>query len=234
MPYKTQDGDGHLPFCRTVPRASGDVPETVTKHGSLTTTVHDRTAVRAGQEQVASATELLRAAGEGDPSAWEEIVHRYNSLVWAKVRSYRLQHADACDAAQMTWLRLAENCHKIQDPERLGGWLATTAHRECLRILRRPKHTSYSAEATPEPADPSADPDQRLIDADTAQALRTLIDELPPRWRTLIQELFTDSPRSYAEVAHTTGIPTGSIGPTRTRALQQLRRMINERGLTGD
>ncbi|HSV64642.1 MAG TPA: sigma-70 family RNA polymerase sigma factor [Mycobacteriales bacterium] len=195
-------------------------------------TVHDRTAIRAGQEQGASVTELLRVASEGDRSAWEEIVRRYNSLVWAKVRSYRLQHADTCDAVQMTWLRLAENHHKIQDPERLGGWLATTAQRECLQILRRPKHSSYSAEAMPEPADPAADPDQWLIDADTAQALRTLIDELPPRWRTLIQELFTDSPRSYAEVARTTGIPTGSIGPTRARALQQLRQMINERGLS--
>jgi RNA polymerase sigma factor (sigma-70 family) len=195
-------------------------------------TVHDQTAIRAGQEEILSVTELLWAAGDGNPSAWGEIVRRYHGLVGAKVRSFRLQHADACDAAQMTWLRLAENCHKIQHPERLGGWLSTTAHRECLRILRRPTHLSYGAEAMADPPDPAAGPEQRIIDADTAQALRILLDELPSRWRSLLQELFTDQPRPYAEVARTTGIPRGSIGPTRARALQQLRRMVDEHGLT--
>lgn len=173
------------------------------------TTVHDQS-IRTGQEKALSVAELLRAAGDGNPLAWEEIVRRYLALVWAKVRSFRLQHADACDAAQVTWLRLAENCHRIRNPEHLGGWLVTTAHRECLRILRRPTHLSYADEAMVNPTDPAAGPEQRIIDADTAQALDIFLNELPPRQRALLQELFTN-PQSYTEVAHTPPEPRGAV-----------------------
>jgi RNA polymerase sigma factor (sigma-70 family) len=194
---------------------------------------HDRVAMLVGQGTTLSATELLLGATEGSRSAWEEIVRRYGNLVWAKVRSFRLQDADARDAVQMTWLRLAENCHRVQHPERLAGWLATTAHRECLRIIHQEKRTAnHPAVVVENLADPSAGPEQRVLDADTAQMLRALLDKLPPRGRTLLQALFADNPRPYAEVARATGTPTGSIGPTRARALQQLRRMIDEHGIT--
>ncbi|MGH3565429.1 MAG: RNA polymerase sigma factor [Pseudonocardia sp.] len=179
-----------------------------------------------------SIAELLSAAGEGNPAAWKEIIRRYGGLVRAKVCSFRQQDADTLDAVQMTWLRLAENCHRIQFPERLGGWLATTASRECLRILRQTKRIPYAAEVMAEDvADPSIGPEQHIIDTDTAQELWNLVAELPPRGRDLLQALFTDTPLPYSEVARTIGIPIGSIGPTRARALQQLRRMADKRGL---
>ncbi|MGH4022926.1 MAG: RNA polymerase sigma factor [Pseudonocardiaceae bacterium] len=180
-----------------------------------------------------SVSDLLLRAGEGDATAWEEIVRRYGRLVLAKVRSFRLQEADALDAVQMTWLRLAENYHRVQSPEHLGGWLATTASRECLRILRhQAKQTPTCAEAVAyDVADPALGPEQHVINADTARLLRNLVTELPPRGRSLLRALFADNPRPYAEIAHTTGIPIGSIGPIRARALERLRWMLDERGL---
>jgi RNA polymerase sigma factor (sigma-70 family) len=180
-----------------------------------------------------SATELLRRACERDPQAWDEIVRRYAAVVFAKVRSYGLQDADVSDAVQTTWLRLAENCHRIQLPEHLGGWLSTTAGRECLRILRyQAQHcpTGHDA-AADRVADPSRGPEQQVVDADTAQRLWDLVATLPARRRTLLQELFIDNPPAYTELARRTGIPPGGIGPTRARALTQLRRRLNERGL---
>lgn len=72
-------------------------------------------------------------------AAWGELLRRYGKLVSTTVRSFRLLEADALDAIQLTWLRLAENAERVQYPERLGGWLATTARRECLTegLLRR-------------------------------------------------------------------------------------------------
>jgi RNA polymerase sigma factor (sigma-70 family) len=175
---------------------------------------------------------LLLAAEQGDKSAWEEIVRRYSGTVSAAVRSFRLQNADALDAIQMTWLRLMTNLHRLQDPERLSGWLATTARRECLSILRQSKRTVYRDEAMLGTAtDPSADPEQHFLTAETVRALRNLVAELPLRGRTLLQALFSDNPPPYAEIARITGIPVGSMGPTRARALRQLRRLLDEHGL---
>ncbi len=181
-----------------------------------------------------SVADLLLGIGDGDPAAWDEILRRYGKLVSTTVRSFRLQEADALDAMQMTWLRLTENAHRVQFPERLGGWLATTARRECLHILRQvklgPNLTDVASETV---ADPSAVPEQRVIDADTTRTLRMLVDELSPRRRTLIRMLFADNSRSYAEIARVAGIPPGGIGPTRARALRQLRDKLNEHELTG-
>jgi RNA polymerase sigma factor (sigma-70 family) len=192
-----------------------------------TTTISNSSA-----ETTDSLPDLLQGISSGDPSAWDEIIHRYGRLVSATVRSYRLQEADALDVIQTTWLRLAENAHRVQHPERLAGWLATTARRECLRTLRqakgRPNLTDWALEAV---SDPSAGPEQRAIDANITRTLRDLIDELPPLRRTLIRMLFTDNPRSYAEIADIAGIPLGGIGPTRARALRQLRDKIDEYGL---
>ncbi|MFY9809462.1 MAG: sigma-70 family RNA polymerase sigma factor [Pseudonocardiaceae bacterium] len=70
-----------------------------------------------------------------------------------------------------------------------------------------------------------------MIDADTAQTLWCLVDELPPRRRTVVRALFTDNSRSHTEIARAVGIPPGAIGPTRARALKQLRGGLDHHGL---
>lgn len=179
-----------------------------------------------------SAADLLLRIRDGDPAAWGEILRRYAKLVSATVRSFGLQDADALDAVQTTWLRLAENVHRVQLPERLGGWLVTTARRECLHLLRHAKLTRDLIDVTSGTvADLSAGPEQCVIDADTVRILRKLIDELSPRRRTLLRALFTDNPSPYAEIARAAGIPLGGIGPTRARALRQMRDKVDEHHL---
>jgi RNA polymerase sigma factor (sigma-70 family) len=184
-----------------------------------------------GATTTSTVSDLLLRVGEGESAAWGEICRRYGKLVSATVRSFRLQEADALDAVQMTWLRLAENAHRIRFPERLGGWLVTTARRECLHILRLANAAGGIGIAPEAVVDPSVGPEQRVIDADTSRTLWKLVAELSPRRRTLLWTLFTDNSWSYAEVADVAGIPPGGIGPTRARALQQLRRRLNEQEL---
>src|SRR5438552_2468685 len=80
---------------------------------------------------------LVAAAAAGDPHAWDALVERYTALLWSITRSHRLAAADAADVVQTTWLRLVEHLDRISDPERLPGWLATTARREAQRVARR-------------------------------------------------------------------------------------------------
>jgi RNA polymerase sigma factor (sigma-70 family) len=187
------------------------------------TTINDAT------DTTSDIADLLSRAGDGDPTAWEEILHRYSTLVWATVRSFRLQDADTRDAVQTTWLRLAENTHQIRHPQRLGAWLATTARRECLRILRHTTSIPHSWQTIHEAAtDPSTTPEHITIETETTRSLWEHVGQLPPRQRTVLQALFTDNPQPYAQIATTTGIPPGGIGPTRNRALQQLRQKLDK------
>ena len=45
--------------------------------------------------------------------------------------------ANVAEVCQTTWLRLVENLDRIEQPERIGAWLATTSRRESLRIATR-------------------------------------------------------------------------------------------------
>jgi RNA polymerase sigma factor (sigma-70 family) len=171
-------------------------------------------------------TELLALARQGDGTAWAEVVARYRGLVTSVVRAYRLQDADARDAEQRTWLRLVEHLGSLRDPDRLGGWLATTASRECLRILREGQ-TLVGLEMDAVPAtEPGVE--EQVIDADTAARLWQIVATLPPRGRTIMHALFADEPRPYAEVARATGIPIGSLGPSRARLIDRVRRTFDD------
>ena len=78
----------------------------------------------------------MRGAADGDEVAWRGLVARFSDLVWSVARAHRLGNADAADVYQTTWLRLAEHIGRIEQPDRVGAWLATAARRECLQSLR--------------------------------------------------------------------------------------------------
>ena len=172
-------------------------------------------------------TKLFRIAVAGDPAAWAKLVRRFEPAVAAMITSYRLQEADALDAAQRTWLRMLENHQQIREPEALGGWLKTTARRECLRILAEQRRFEPVPENVEYP-DTGVDVERSVVAADQAKHLRGLLAALPVRSFALISSLFQDNPPGYAQLSATTGIPVGSIGPTRARALRKLRQMVDE------
>lgn len=172
-------------------------------------------------------TELLRIAVNGDRDAWELLVSRYEPAVLSVIISYRLQEADARDVAQRTWMQLFEHHHKIRDPEALGGWLRTTARRECLRILRDQQRIGPLFDAgSIERPDATVDVERCVVDAEMMRLVRGLLRILPARSVTLLCSLFQEDPPGYSELAADTGIPIGSIGPTRARALRRLRELI--------
>src|SRR5215831_5359524 len=78
--------------------------------------------------------DLVARATDGDQEAWNEIVERYAPLVWSICSRYRMASDDVEDIGQTVWLRLVEQIGNLRQPAALPGWLATTTHRECLRM----------------------------------------------------------------------------------------------------
>lgn len=183
--------------------------------------------IRVGTTTASNAA-LLGAVGNGDNTAWDEIVRRYEGVVRATVATYRLAPADAADAIQNTWLRLFEHAATVRDPEKLGGWLTTTARRECLALIRhqRIEHPSDTINTDLRCADPT--PEAVVITAETRRHVRLATNALSARSRILINALYYHPCGSYADVARHTGMPIGSIGPTRLRTLRCLRTSLHQ------
>jgi RNA polymerase sigma factor (sigma-70 family) len=167
---------------------------------------------------------LIRSALDGDAAAWNEIVDRFDGLVWATTRGYRLSAADAADATQTTWLRLVEHLDRIQDPERLGAWLATTARHECLRLIRLRGRELATDEADVFDAPIDQAPDRRLLTRERDRALQRALASIGERCQALLRMLAAVEPLSYEEIGAALGMPVGAIGPTRARCLEKLRR----------
>jgi RNA polymerase sigma factor (sigma-70 family) len=178
--------------------------------------------------------DLVREACDGDDRAWAELVRRFTPLVASVVHRHRLGPEDNHDVSQTVWLRLVENLGRLREPAAIPGWLATTTRNECLLVLARGRRTRpVQGEELDQLVDLS---DGREIDDDVLRAERTtlLLDafaQLPPRQRELLLLLAQDPPLSYREIHRRTGMPEGSIGPTRARALIKLRSLPCMSGL---
>jgi RNA polymerase sigma factor (sigma-70 family) len=165
---------------------------------------------------------LVRAAAAGNQGAWEGLVNEFSPLVLGVARAHRLTEADASDVAQTTWLRLVEHLERIQDPDRIGGWLATTAWRESVRVKRRAKKQIVT-DHVPEPTSED-DVAQRIVTAERHAAVRAAFHRLRGRDQALLRLLVSDPAPSYEQIAAILDMPVGSIGPTRARSLTRLRR----------
>jgi RNA polymerase sigma factor (sigma-70 family) len=178
--------------------------------------------------------DLIKRAGAKDQQAWRQLVNRFGSLVWAVARSHRLDHADAADVSQTTWLRLAENLDTLRDPARLPGWLATTARRESLRVLAG-RRREAPVDLPDEPDhDRVARPEAFVLTADRNQRLWLAFSGLSERCQQLLRLVATSPELSYAEIGSILDIPVGGIGPTRLRCLQALRRRLVPDDFTGN
>jgi RNA polymerase sigma factor (sigma-70 family) len=174
-------------------------------------------------------SQLVRRAAMGDRSAWEHLVDQYSRLIWAMTRDFKLPESDAADVVQVTWLRLLEHIDRIEHPDRIGSWLATTARHECLRhVAARSRITLVrDDEMTLDGAVPhQPEIDERLLADERAEAVRDALARLPSRWQKLLELLMADPPTSYVEISSQLGLPVGSIGPTRRRCLERLRVLL--------
>ena len=168
---------------------------------------------------------LVARAAEGDPRAWADVVERYAPLVWSICTRFQLSNQDTEDVGQNVWLLLVEQLGKLREPAALPGWLATTTHRECLRVVTAAQKSERLGTRLDEALQFVDDTaiDQEILIAERNAALRAAFAELPPRCRQLLRMLMADPAYSYAEISATLHIPVGSIGPQRARCLERLR-----------
>ena len=170
---------------------------------------------------------LVARVGNGDQEAWNEIIERYSPLVWNICLRYQLDRQDIDDVGQSVWLLLVEHIGSLREAAALPGWLATTTKHECLRVLRaarRHDHAGLPPEDQIPPDGGDSAIEQEIIRAERDAALRAAFAELPPMCHELLSMLMSDQAPAYAEISARLGMAVGSIGPTRARCLERLRR----------
>ncbi len=185
---------------------------------------------------IASDEDLVLACRRSDAAAWEELVRRYQRLIYAIPRRAGLGDDLATEVLQGTFLRLVEHLGRLEQPSRVGAWLVTTARRETWRVSREARASTplvapgSDDEAEIDLPDPAELPDETVMRLERQHQVRLALTALDGRCQDLLRMLFyAPEPPPYAEVAAALGISVGSIGPIRARCLQKLRSIMEDR-----
>lgn len=177
---------------------------------------------------------LVRACREGDARAWRRLVKKYERLVYSIPLSYGLSHDDAADITQITFTVLSESLDSVRDESRLAAWLSTVAKRHTWRLLDRNRLESASEHLD----DVELAENAALLgksDADSIEYWELIewldagLSKMKKPCRDLLLALyFQPEQPSYAQIAARLDVAVGSIGPTRARCLQSLRKLLEE------
>lgn len=172
------------------------------------------------------AGERFAAYRDGRPEALGELVELLTPLLWQVARSHGCALHAAEDAVQEVWLRLVDHVDDIREPMAVLGWLVVAVKREAWRDGRLARRSTYDETGTVDPGQTAEDPESLTILTERQRTLWGAVGELPDRCRVLLRLVaFVDRP-DYDQVSTALGMPRGSIGPTRGRCLDKLRRSL--------
>ena len=177
--------------------------------------------------------ELVKACRRNDETAWNELVDRYQRLIFAIPRRAGLNEEQASDILQEVFLTLFEKLDEIEQPEKIRSWLVTTAKFKTWGLIRSEKgfySAQSEAEMELEMANlPDASPlaDEVLIELEDQHLIRTALKELEMRCQKILSMIYLqDAAASYAEVAAEIGVGETSISPIRARCLKKLAKIL--------
>ena len=161
----------------------------------------------------------------GNEATWHATVRRYEGLLRSAARVVLRSDADVDEAVQRTWVLLLRNATKINDPRALPGWLSTTARREALAILRGQQRAVPTEDVADQVAPDDRDMATDLMDQELREALDRAVSNLPETQQRIVRALLRE-PESYDALSLELGIPRGSLGPLRGRAVKALRAQL--------
>lgn len=182
-----------------------------------------------------SDAELVKACRRGEEAAWNELVDRFQRLIFTVPRRAGLSEEQAADVLQEVFLTLFEKLDEIEQPEKIRSWLVTTAKFKTWSVVRGQKGF-YSPETEEEMERemaglPAAAPlaDELLIELEQQHLIRTALKELEERCQKILSLIYLqDAAASYAEVAEAIGVGETSISPLRARCLKKLRKILEK------
>ncbi|HQU83843.1 MAG TPA: sigma-70 family RNA polymerase sigma factor [Pyrinomonadaceae bacterium] len=178
---------------------------------------------------------LVKLCRNGDETAWNTLVDRYQRLIFAIPRRAGLSEEQASDVFQEVFMTLFEKLDEITQPDRIRSWLVTTAKFKTWGVVRGEKGF-YSPETEEEMEqemaslpDKSPLADDVLIEMEQQHQIRTALKELEERCQKILSMIYLrDSAASYAEVASAIGVGETSISPLRSRCLKKLANILTK------
>ncbi len=178
---------------------------------------------------------LVRRCIRGDQTAWDELVGRYQRLIFAIPRRAGLSEDQAADVFQDVFLTLFEKIGEIEQPDRIRSWMVTTAKFKTWAIVRGSKGLYSPASEEEMDAEMANIRDETplaedmLIELEEQHLIRTALLELEERCQKILSMIYLRDPAAtYVEVAAEINVGETSISPLRSRCLKKLEKVLTK------
>ena len=180
--------------------------------------------------------ELIKAAANGDQSAFSELVTEYERLVYKTVKSKVLSAEDAMDISQEVFIKIWKALPNWRGECKFATWVYKVCINASLDFLRRAPEKTESLSGRPDDdgderpldiADDSvqASPERRLEQSETTMAVRRAIAKLPEDQRQIVILRDIDG-YSYDEIADMLSLGIGTVKSRINRARTRLKSLL--------
>jgi len=168
-----------------------------------------------------SDSELIKSCLSGDQNSWNDLIDRYERLIYSVARALCQSREDEADVFQQVCLQLYQRLAELRDHETLPAWLITVTRRQVVAMLKSRKPVVPLDNEHP-------DVGVHIGWIENEHIVERAMLDLPERCRSLIDLLYLHpSQLGYAGIAERLGMPVSSIGPTRARCLEKLRKLLS-------
>jgi len=173
--------------------------------------------------------ELIARFQAGDESAFEEIVHRYSGRLMNFAYRFLMDHEEAEDVVQDTFLKVYQNRYAYKEIAKFSTWIYTITGNLAKTILRKRRNRQlfFFSRLGPEEKDiefPSTNklPESSFEEKYDDKMVQRAIVKLPEQFRTAIilrdiQDL------SYEEISNIIDAPLGTVKSRINRARLRLQ-----------
>ena len=176
--------------------------------------------------------ELVRAAQQGDATAFEELVARHRDKIYARAYSMMRNEEEAIDLSQEAWVKAWQRLNQFHGESSFGTWITRIVFNLCLDQLRKQKRQrTESIEEMDEESGGverhmpvvTINPTAGLERAELRERIDKALAQLSHEHRTaLVLHEFEDM--EYKEIAKAMGC---SIGTVMSRLFYARRKMAN-------
>lgn len=176
--------------------------------------------------------ELIRQCQTGDPVACEELLSKYEKVIYSLTFRYFGNHHDASDLGQEAMLRVYQKIKDFNGRSSFKTWLYRVVSNLCLDELRRRKHHDTSLDEAKEngyePAAPFDSPEETAEQSEQSLLVQEVLMMLSTEHRTILV-LKDIEGLDYNEIAQVIGANIGTVKSRLSRARKSFRQKMVER-----
>ncbi len=164
---------------------------------------------------------LVRRIKEGDQSCFSQLVERYQKPLYRYLRRLGLDHDEAADVMQNSFVRAWNNLSSLHEDGNFRSWLYTIASNQAKNWFRSRSRLAALEQSADSFMDESSDQDREMDREKMRNWLDSALNRLPDVQRqVVILRAFEDTP--FVAVAEICGMSLTAAKVSYHRALKKM------------